>query len=58
MRALDWAIPGFFLASPAAAVIGVGETAPDFTLNSLYDGEIRLSDQQGHVAQVWFFGWW
>ncbi len=35
----------------------VGTSAPDFTHNTLSHGEISLSDYQGKVVYLFFFGW-
>jgi peroxiredoxin len=36
---------------------GVGTQAPDFTHNTLDHGQISLSDYQGKVVYLFFFGW-
>ncbi|SMO92567.1 peroxiredoxin family protein [Gracilimonas mengyeensis] len=38
------------------AQVEVGEKAPDFTYNSLDHGEISLSDYEGKVVYLFFFG--
>ena len=35
----------------------VGTEAPDFDLNSLDDGQIKLSDYRGKVVYIFFFGY-
>jgi len=35
----------------------VGAPAPDFTHNTLSHGTISLSDYQGKVVYLFFFGW-
>jgi hypothetical protein len=35
----------------------VGAPAPDFTHNTLAHGTISLSDYQGKVVYLFFFGW-
>ena len=35
----------------------VGAPAPDFTHNTLSHGTISLSDYQGQVVYLFFFGW-
>ena len=35
----------------------VGTQAPDFTHNTLDHGQISLSDYQGKVVYLFFFGW-
>ncbi len=36
---------------------GVGTQAPNFTHNTLDHGQISLSDYQGKVVYLFFFGW-
>lgn len=36
---------------------GVGTPAPNFTHNTLDHGQISLSDYQGKVVYLFFFGW-
>lgn len=36
---------------------GVGDTAPDFTLNTLDGGTFTLSDHEGKVVLIFFFGY-
>ncbi len=37
--------------------VGVGDKAPDFTLEKLSGGNITLSDYQGKIVYIFFFGW-
>lgn len=37
--------------------IGVGDTAPDFTLKTLEGNTVNLSDYQGKIVHLFFFGW-
>ncbi len=39
------------------AAQGVGTLAPNFTHNTLDDGQISLSDFSGQVVYLFFFGW-
>ena len=44
-----------FLLSDSNA-INIGDPAPDFTLESLDNGEISLSDYQGKIVYLYFLG--
>ena len=35
----------------------VGTQAPNFTHNTLDHGQISLSDYQGNIVYLFFFGW-
>ena len=45
-----------WLAATAMAQPRVGDPAPDFTLQSLNHGEIKLSDYRGKVVYLFFMG--
>jgi len=41
----------------SAALAGVGDPAPDFTLNKLSGGTITLSDFEGKIVYIFWFGY-
>jgi len=49
----------FFLMlfSISAVFAGVGDPAPDFTLNKLSGGKITLSDFEGKIVYIFWFGY-
>ena len=46
-----------FLLSASAVAVGVGDAAPDFTLNTLDGGQFTLSDNLGKVVYLYFIGY-
>jgi len=42
---------------PAAALVQVGEEAPDFTLEALGGGQVSLSEFRGKVVLINLFGY-
>ena len=45
------------ISSPAAASLGVGEAAPDFTLLHFAGGSHSLSEYAGQVVVLFFVGY-
>lgn len=46
-----------FLISLPLWAINIGEKAPEFTLTSHDGNTVSLSDYQGKVVYIFFFGW-
>lgn len=50
-------LTSFLLLVSLAGAQQVGSVAPAFTHQTLDDGTISLSDYQGKVVYLFFFGW-
>lgn len=53
-------VDGLDLAPADTGRVGVGDVAPDFSLESYADGIVTLSDYRGQkdVILVFYRGWW
>jgi peroxiredoxin len=57
MKVVIWLfVLSLFISSQSLAQVSVGEKAPDFTLTSLENEQIALSDLEGKVVYIFFFG--
>ena len=46
-----------FIGTQVVFGVGIGDKAPDFTLQKLSGDSISLSDYQGKIVYIFWFGW-
>ncbi len=46
-----------FVCAFGAGAVGVGDEAPDFTLNALDGSTVNLEDYRGKIVYIFWFGY-